>query len=217
MLGSMCCPSLPALSIGPRLAWVWQHVASFANSQGCSSPLECQAQGAHVQQVFAQMRRPLETVPRPAVSYGCKVWAWACSLALGTELNDMLGVQSELQMAFFRQYCQLRKSVTPSILFREYGERSWLEGWWCFLLGFMSSLLLLPGGSLHLNILRDDIADARAPLPGPLPCANWARGVEMIFTTLGVASSSNSCGMLLTVMASWPTRLRAGDKPGMAF
>ena len=36
---------------------------------------------------------------RPTVLYGCEVWAPACSLALGPELKDMLGVQ----MAFFRQ------------------------------------------------------------------------------------------------------------------
>ena len=41
------------------------------------------------------------------------LWRW------GPELKDMLGVQ----MAFFRQLCHLRKSVTPYIIFRECAER----------------------------------------------------------------------------------------------
>ena len=64
-------------------------------------------------------------VMKPTVSYGCEVWAPACSLALGPELKDMLGVR----MAFFCQLCQLRKSVTPTgnIIFREFSERPWLD------------------------------------------------------------------------------------------
>ena len=98
------------------------------------------------------------------VSYGCEVWAPACPLAMGLELKDMLGVQ----MAFFRQPCQLRKSVTPNIIFREFSERPWLETRWSFLLGFVRRLSLLPDDSLHLDILRDNVADARGPLPIPI-------------------------------------------------
>ena len=117
---------------------------------------------------------------KPTVSYGCEVWAPACSLVMGPELKDMLGVQ----MAFFRQLCQLRKSVTPNIIFREFSERPWLETWWSFLLGFVRRLSLLPDDSLHLDILRDNVADAR----DPLPYANWARGIEVKFAALGMAS-----------------------------
>ena len=101
-----------------------------AKCQGCSSPFECQAEGAHVSQVFPMMRRLLDAVVRHTVSYGCKVWGPACPLALGPELKDMLGVQ----MAFLRQLCQLRKSVTPDIIFKEFSERPWLDTWWSFLL-----------------------------------------------------------------------------------
>ena len=41
----------------------------------------------------------------------------------------------------------------------------------------------------HLDILQDVIADARGPLPG----ANWARGIEMQFATL---SSPSGVGAL---------------------
>ena len=127
------------------------------------------------------MRRLFGAVVRPTVSYGCEVWAPACSLALGPGLKDMLGVQ----IAFFRQLCHLRKSVTPNIIFREFAERPWLDTWWSFPLGFMRRLSVLPDDSLHLHILRDNIADAK----GPLSCANWARGIEVKFAALGMASS----------------------------
>ena len=38
---------------------------------------------------------------------------------------------------------------------------------------------------LHLDILRDNIADAKGPLLG----ANWTRGIEVSFAALGMASS----------------------------
>ena len=51
-------------------------------------------------------------------------------------------------------------------------------------LGFMHRLSLLPEGSLHLDVLRDNIADARQPLM----CANWAAGVDKQFGDLGMGS-----------------------------
>ena len=42
-------------------------------------------------------------------------------------------------------------------------------------------LSVLPDDSLHLDILQDDIAE----LKGPLPCANWDRGIEVQFAALG--------------------------------
>ena len=51
--------------------------------------------------------------------------------------------------------------------------------------------MILPDGSLHLHILRDNIADAK----GPLPCANWARGIEVKFAALGMASPFFSSGI----------------------
>ena len=50
---------------------------------------------------------------------------------------------------------------------------------------------VLPDDSLHLHILRDNIADAK----GLLPSANWARGIEVKFAALGMASLFVSSGI----------------------
>ena len=63
------------------------------------------------------------------------------------------------------------------IIFREFAEKPWLDSWWFMVLGFMRRLSLLPEGSLHLDILQDNIADARQPLV----CANWAAGCMRMF------------------------------------
>ena len=55
----------------------------------------------------------------------------------------------------------------------------------------MRRLSVLPDDSLHLHILRDNIADAK----GPLPCANWAGGIEVKFAALGMASPLVSSGI----------------------
>ena len=114
-------------------------------------------------------------VARPTVLFGREVWAPACSLAMGPELEHMLGVQ----MAFFRQLCELRKNVTPESIFSpgNFVSGHGLTHGGSFLLGFrrqLYQLSLLPDDSPHLDILRvprDNIADAK----GPLLCANKAR------------------------------------------
>ena len=102
-------------------------------------------------------------------------------------------------MAFWSQLCQVRRSVTPNIIFRKISERPWLDAWWPLLLGYKRCLSLLPDDSLRLDILQDKIAVAG----GPLPCANRARGTDLQFATLGMVSPFFSSGIgLLAVMAS---------------
>ena len=60
------------------------------------------------------------------------------------------------------------------------------------MLGFMRRLSLLPEGSLHLDIHRDNIADARGQ---PLMCANWAAGVDKQFRDQGMDSPFVSSGI----------------------
>ena len=58
-------------------------------------------------------------------------------------------------------------------------------------LGCMRRLSILPEGSLHLDILQDNIADAWQPLV----CANWAAGVDRQFKDLGMGSPFISAGV----------------------
>ncbi len=157
------------------------------NGKGAAARLNAKHKALMCNKSFPMMRRLFDAVVRPTVSYGCEVWAPACSQPLSPELKDMLGIQ----ISFFRQLCHLKRSVTPNIIFREFSEGPWLEKWWSFLLGFMRRLSLLPEGSLHLDILRDNIADAK----GPLPCANWAQGIDRQFASLGIASPFVSSGI----------------------
>ena len=55
----------------------------------------------------------------------------------------------------------------------------------------MHRLSLLPKGSLHLDILRDNTADAK----GLVPCANWAGRIDKQFASWGMASPCVSSGI----------------------
>ena len=96
------------------------------------------------------MRRLFDAVVRRTVSYGCEVWAPACFLALVPQLKDMQCIR----LSFFRNLCQLRKSVTPHIIFREFAERPWLDSWWSMVLGFTRRLSWAPVSSLALVQFR---------------------------------------------------------------
>ena len=89
-----------------------------------------------------------------------------------------------IQINFFRQFCQLRKSVSPRIIFREFAEQPWLHTWWLRVLVFMHRLSEMPEGSLHLDILKDNLADARQQSH----CTNWAKGITKAISGFWLAS-----------------------------
>ncbi len=126
------------------------------------------------------MRRLFDAVVKPTVSYGCEVWGTLCSGSLQPELKGMAG----LQIAFFRQILKLRKSISPHVVFAELAEAPWQRTWWSQVLRFMHRLESMDGGSLHPDILSDNIHDALCN-PG---CCNWAAGVQKQFASLGVPS-----------------------------
>ena len=94
-----------------------------------------------------------------------------------------------VQVAFFRQLCRQKKSVTPAIVFRELSERPWVHQWWDQVIGFMHRLSNMPDDSIHAEILRDNIADAQGH-----PCGNWAGGIVRQYSRLGMALPFSSYG-----------------------
>ncbi len=89
-----------------------------------------------------------------------------------------------LQIAFFRQILKLRKSISPHVIFAELAEAPWQRTWWSQVLRFMHRLDSMDGGSLHPDILSDNIHDALCNRG----CCNWAAGVQKQFASLGVPS-----------------------------
>ena len=126
------------------------------------------------------MRRLFDAVVKPTVSYGCEVWGTLCSGNLKPGLKGMAG----LQIAFFRQLLKLRTSISPHVIFAELAEAPWQRTWWSQVLGFMHRLDSMDEGSLHPDILSDNIHDALGN-PG---CCNWAAGIQRQFASLGVPS-----------------------------
>ena len=136
---------------------------------------------------FPMLRRLFDAVVLPTVSYGCEVCAPTCVGALKPEVKHM----TDIQLAFFRNLGHLRKSVAPPVIFRELVERPWEHRWWSQVIGFMHRLLDMPPGSLHLDILKDKLADARAQ-PS---CGHWASGVQAKYCALGLPSPSTVDGI----------------------
>ena len=122
------------------------------------------------------MRRLFDAVVKPTVSYGCEVWGTFCTSDLLPELKQI----TDLQLAFFRQLCRLRKSVFASIIFAELAEVPWQLQF----VGFMQRLANMPQASLHAEIFGDNILDA-LQAPG---FDNWAAGVHRQYTSLGMVS-----------------------------
>ena len=89
-----------------------------------------------------------------------------------------------LQIACFRQVLKRRKSISPHVIFAELAEAPWQRTWWSQVLRFMHRLDSMDEGSLHPDILSDNIHDALGS-PG---CCNWAAGIQKQFASLGVPS-----------------------------
>ena len=96
---------------------------------------------------------------------------------------------AEVQLAFLRQLCRLKKSVTPAIIFRELFERPWVHQWCNQVIGFMHRLSNMPEDSIHAEVLRDNIADAQEH-------TSWAGGIVKQYRRLGMASPFSSSGIM---------------------
>ena len=133
------------------------------------------------------MRRLFDALVLPTVSYGSEVWGPFCSPTLPRDIQKM----ADVQIAFFRQLCRLKRSVTPAVIFRELSEMPWVHRWWNQVIGFMHRLSNMPEDSIHAEILRDNIADAQEH-PS---CDNWAGSIVKQYSRLGMASPFSSSGI----------------------
>lgn len=156
------------------------------------------------------MRRLFDAVLSSTVSCRCRAGAPVCFLALVPQFKDMRGIQ----VSFFRHVCQLGNSITSHIIITEIAERPWLDSWWSTVLGCMRHLSLLPGASLHLHILQDNIARQ------PLICAEWPLGVDKQTrnSSMGFPYACSGIGALdsLGIMGRL-AKHRVGELPRLAL
>ena len=101
------------------------------NGKGAAARLSAKHKALMCDQSFPMMRRLFDAVVRPTVLYGRGLGSGLLSGL--PQLKDM----QDIQLSFFRYLCQLCKSVTPHIIFRDFAERPWLDSWWSMVLGFM--------------------------------------------------------------------------------
>ena len=148
--------------------------------QGARSHVAAKHKELHCDKSFPMMRRLFDAVVKPTVSYGCEVWGTFCTGQLLPELKQM----ADLQLAFFRQICKFRRSVSAPSVFAELAKVPWPRTWWFQVVGFMQRLANMPQASLHAEILSDNILDA---LQDPT-FDNWAAGVQRQYTSLSMAS-----------------------------
>ncbi len=162
----MCQGGMSVLTIGDPLPLRYEE-------QGCHS-MDCSWFAVH-----SGILLHSTTSPSFSVSYGCEVWGTLCSGNLQPGLKGMAG----LQIAFF---CQLKlsSSISPHVIFAELAEAPWQRTWWSQVLGFMHRLDSVEEGSLHPDILSDNIHDASGH-PG---FGNWAAGIQDQFGSLGMPS-----------------------------
>ena len=150
------------------------------NGKGAKAQLAAKYKGLHCDTSFPMMRRLFDAVVRPTVSYGCEVWG---TLSAGTSVSEIKQM-TDIQLAFFRQTLQLRKAVPAPVIFAEMAEVPWLHTWWVQILRFMQKLSNLPNGSLHADVLADNVADALLHPSGD----NWAAGIVRQYASLGMQS-----------------------------
>ena len=115
----------------------------------------------------------------PAFSYGCEVWGSQLQGRLDSDAKKLQGVQS----AFLRGVCgRLPVSIPMPAILNEVAQDPCTLSWWVQLVRFAVQLSGMPSGSLHRDILRDNVLDAF-----PKPAAgNWAAQVIKQFRSLGL-------------------------------
>ena len=68
----------------------------------------------------------------------------------------------QLQSAFLRRACRVKKSIPADIIFQELQQMRWHDFWWRRVTSFWSALVEADAGSLHSMIFHDAIQLALA-------------------------------------------------------
>ena len=123
------------------------------NAVGACAQLRANFRGLICQKSFPMMGRLFDALVLPTVSYGSEVWGPFCSPTLPRDIKKM----ADVQIAFLRQLCRLKRSVTPAVIFRELSEMPWVHRWWNQVIGFMHRPSNMPEDSIHAEILRDNM------------------------------------------------------------
>ena len=89
---------------------------------------------------------------QPCASHGCEVWAPAARAV--RPLQEL----QQLQHAFLRRACQVRKSIPADIVFEELQLVRWPDFWWRCVLQFWSALAAAPQCSVRSHVFRDALA-----------------------------------------------------------
>ena len=132
------------------------------------------------------MRRLFDALVLPTTSYGEEIWGDSCSHPLPSNVKNM----ADIPVSFLRHLCRLKKSVNP--VFRELTEKPWVHSWWSQVLGYMHRLFVMPGSSIHVDILKEYISAAQQH---PV-CGNWAAGIVRRSASLGMPSKFSSSGIV---------------------
>ena len=147
-------------------------VANF-KQLGCASSLPMQC-------------RLFDTLVTPAASYGCEIWGGHFLGRLSVPAKSLLG----LQASFLRRVCSLPKTVSLPPLFEELAQEPWDMQWWRKVVRFAFSLGRLSDGSLHKEILKDNVIDAR----GRATHHNWAGQLMLRAQHLGLPPPFDGSG-----------------------
>ena len=115
----------------------------------------------------------------PAVSYGCEVWGSQLQCRLDAGARKSQGVQS----AFLRNFCgRLPVAIPMPAILNGMAQDACTLSWWSKLVRFAVRMSGMPSGSLHRDILWDNVLDAFAkPSVG-----NWAAQVIKHFWFWGL-------------------------------
>ena len=134
-------------------------------------------------------RRLFATLVAPAASYGCEVWGGHFLGRLMPPAAKLLSVQA----GFLRRLCSLPKSGSALPVFAESAEEPWDVQWWRQVVRFALRLERMGIGSLHKDILRDNVRDAHgSPAAGKRACQLTLRA-----QTLGLSAPFDASGSVV--------------------